>query len=212
MIFDMDGVISDSERLMVATEQEICRRNELAVPDSEWRSFKGKPNSEIFRYIVEVYGNDRRYDVADLSRQKRELYLERAARELDPISGALEYLNLARLRYRMLGLTTSNHGSCANLVLDRFKLRDFFDAIVVQEDIPDGRHKPNPDPYLLTAQRLGVAPHECYVVEDSDNGVMSAVLAGCTVIGLTTSFDRITLQAAGAHLIVDSFIELSQLA
>ena len=209
--FDMDGVLIDSEWLMAATEQAICRRHGIPVPESEWRSFKGKTNREIFGYIVERYGAGRDLDVTQLSQEKRELYLERVIGEVKPIPGALEFLERARARYKVLGLTTSNSRLVTDHVAHCFKFDSHFDVIITADDVPLGKSKPDPAPYLLTAARLGVVPAECYVIEDSDNGVLSAVGAGCEVVAITTSFDESTLRKAGAHIVASSFVELAWL-
>ena len=211
LLFDMDGVISDSQWLMAATEQEICRRNKLSVPESEWQHFKGKSSRYIFARILEKYGNGHRCNAVELSRQKHDLYIERACQQLTPITGAVEFVKFARTRYGALGLTTSNHRSCADVTLKSFKLQGYFDTVVVQEDIPEGMHKPHPEPYKVTAERLGVPTDRCCVIEDTANGIMSGVLAGCTVIGITTSYERKVLKAAGAHYVVSSFMDLASL-
>ena len=90
-----------------------------------------------------------------------------------------------------------------------FNLRPFFSTITTGEDIIKG--KPHPEPYLKTAEKLGVAPPNALVIEDSVNGVRSGKAAGCRVIAITTTFPRESLMEVQADYVVDSFAELEQL-
>jgi beta-phosphoglucomutase-like phosphatase (HAD superfamily) len=72
------------------------------------------------------------------------------------------------------------------------------------------KSKPDPEPYRVTAERLGVHPDRCYAIEDSVNGIKSATAAGCRTIAFTSSFPRETLMKAGASFSIDSFEELER--
>ncbi|MEX0747938.1 MAG: HAD family phosphatase, partial [Rhodothermales bacterium] len=124
---------------------------------------------------------------------------------LELIPGALSFIQRA-YRVFKLALTTSSVRQDQRIAFDRFDLDQYFEAIVTAEDIK--RSKPHPEPYLITAGRLGVDSGRCLVVEDSLNGVRSGVAAGCVVAGMTTSFDEVKLSSAGAHFTVDTFEEL----
>lgn len=210
VLYDMDGVLIDSEWLMAATEQEVCRNHKLDVPVSEWLGFKGKTNHVIFAYILKKYGKGRGdLSVDALSAEKRELYLARASQELRPVPDALEFLEISRVCYDRLGLTTSNSKQVTAHMFDIFDLHGVFDVVVTGEHIPPDKTKPHPEPYRLTLERLGIEPGQALVIEDSDNGIKSAAAAGCTVVGITTSFPSDVLERAGAHHIVSSFQELA---
>ena len=71
--------------------------------------------------------------------------------------------------------------------------------------------KPDPEPYIETTSRLQLAPQDCVVIEDSFNGVRSAAAAGCTVVGITTSFEPGALMDAGADLVIKGYDELGHL-
>jgi beta-phosphoglucomutase-like phosphatase (HAD superfamily) len=90
-----------------------------------------------------------------------------------------------------------------------FGLWPFFSAIVTSHDIVHG--KPHPEPYLKTAEKLGVAPANALVIEDSVQGVRSGKAAGCRVAAITTSFPRERLLEVEADYVVDSYAELSEL-
>jgi beta-phosphoglucomutase-like phosphatase (HAD superfamily) len=90
-----------------------------------------------------------------------------------------------------------------------FNLSPYFSTIITGEDVING--KPHPEPYLKTAEKLGVAPANALVIEESLNGVRSGKGAGCRVIAITTSFPRESLIEIQADYVVDSFAELERL-
>jgi beta-phosphoglucomutase-like phosphatase (HAD superfamily) len=94
-------------------------------------------------------------------------------------------------------------------IFEIFNLSPYFSTIITGEDIING--KPHPEPYLKTAEKLGVAPANALVIEDSLNGVRSGKAAGCRVIAITTSFPREPLMELQADYVVDSFAELERL-
>ncbi len=90
-----------------------------------------------------------------------------------------------------------------------FNLWPFFSTIITGEDIING--KPHPESYLKTVEKLGVAPANALLIENSVNGVRSGKPAGCRVIAITTSFPRERLVELQANYVVDSFAELERL-
>ena len=207
VIFDMDGVIVDSEPLHVAAEKAACEYFGIDVPDYEWQGFKGMTALDIARNITAKYTNDRinPFTFVDV---KTVMYLDVARKKLLPIPGALEFIASARKRFHRLALTTSSNRAIQELVFEKYSIGKHFDAVVNGDEIPAGFGKPDPQPYITTLVKLDVCASDAVVIEDSDNGIISAKRAGCTVIGITTSFDRHRLLDAGADRIVDSFSEL----
>jgi len=102
-----------------------------------------------------------------------------------------------------LGLTTSATRRDQQRTFALFDLTPYFAVVVTADDVT--HPKPNPEPYLTTAQRLDVTPASCLVIEDSTHGVMSAQRAGCTVAGLATSFSAERLVEAGALVAATDF-------
>jgi beta-phosphoglucomutase len=129
--------------------------------------------------------------------------------EIQLVKGVLDFIKYLKQAGLLLGLTTSALRENQQRAFERFGLGCYFDAIISGNDVKKG--KPDPEPYLLTAARLDVEPAEALVVEDSVNGIRSGQAAGCKVVGLTTSFERETLEKAGADFVIDGFNELSAL-
>ena len=125
------------------------------------------------------------------------------------IPGSREFIQKAHKKGFKLGLTTSALQENQQRIFEMFDLSPFFSAIITSQDIING--KPHPEPYLKTAEKLGVAPANALVIEDSVNGVRSGKAAGCRVVAITTSFPRERLTELQADYVVDSFAELERL-
>lgn len=208
IIFDMDGVIVDSEYIQVEAEKIVCKNHNISVPDSEWMGFKGKKNIDIFKYIVQNF-TDGSLDPRALADEKGQIYLKIAPEKLKLIAGSMEFIHKAKKYFPRLALVTSSGPLTQGLAFDLFKLHPHFEIIVTGKDVNNG--KPHPEPYLKAVERLGLSAERCLVIEDSDSGIRSAKSAGCQTVGITTSFTRNILEKAGADFVVDSFSELGKL-
>jgi HAD superfamily hydrolase (TIGR01509 family) len=206
VIFDLDGVLIDSEPLHEEAERIVFAAHGFEVPPSVFREIKGRTTREAFAHLLRACAADG-LDMDALIAEKRRLFLD-LLRSVRPIPGALAFVRRAAERCERLGLTTSSDPATLRLAFDTFALHPYFDAVVTAADVT--RAKPDPEPYRLTTERLGARPAQTLVIEDSTNGVRSAVAAGCRVAGLTSSFDAEALRTAGAHLTVASFDELAR--
>jgi HAD superfamily hydrolase (TIGR01509 family) len=205
IIFDLDGVLVDTEPVHKKAELQACREYGFEPPGEAWAAFKGIRERDIFAAVAKRTGAWP-VDVDDLIRRKTDIYLDLIAAELPAVSGSVEFVRAVKDLVGHIGLATSTTRVIAEATLRGLGVRELFDDLVTGEDVKLG--KPAPEIYQLACSRLGLKPQDCLVVEDSDNGTRSAVDAGCRVAGITTSFPRPVLAAAGAHLIVDGFPEL----
>ncbi len=206
ILFDMDGVIVDTERLHSKAELATCAANNLSVPLSEWDHFRGKTTRTIFEYIVSNYSK-RPLDVEYLINHKTENYLALASKEAVLIPGSVEFLKWMRPRVSRAALATSSKRVIQELMFDMFGLEQYFDSVITGDDVKNG--KPNPEPYLKAAESVGVPIGRCAVIEDSDSGITSAKNAGAYPIGITTSYDSKRLLNAGARKTFATFKEIS---
>ncbi|GGN16403.1 HAD family hydrolase [Halarchaeum nitratireducens] len=179
VVFDMDGVVVDSERYWVAELSEILA---TAVPGADLA-----PESVVGINVYDQYEllaadhdiavtRDEYFDLFD--RHATTVYTEKASLT----DGFHDLLAEIRARDRPLALVTSSFPNWVEMVFERFDLDDAFDVVVTaaEEDVPG---KPEPDLYELAAARLGVAPSDVLVVEDSEHGVAAADAAGAYVVG-----------------------------
>ncbi len=205
IIFDMDGVIVDSEPLQAEADRWVCETNGIFVEDIDLSHFKGKPNRDTFAYLINTF-TDGSLSVSDLVDQKRKRYMEISRERLTLVPGSEEFLAYARKKISKIALATSSNRMIQKCTFDKFDLHRFFDTVTTGDEVTNG--KPHPEPYLLTLKKLQISPERVYVIEDSGNGVLSAKAAGCRVIGITTSFSREFLLEKGADMVVDSFEEI----
>lgn len=205
ILFDMDGVLIDSEP--VHEEAIVALSGELGDPIGDKTllfSFKGAPEKNMASRFLEFYPGTA-LSIEDIIRRKVEIFADLFG-SVRLVEGALEFVKASHASGRKHGLTTSATRATQQMAFETFGFGPYFDTIVTGQDIHRG--KPDPEPYLLTADRLGLAPSGCVVIEDSVNGILSGKAAGCVVIALTTTFPREDLVAAGADFLIDSFSEI----
>ena len=199
VIFDMDGVLCDSEALM-AEAAGLMLREYYGVPakPEDFHPFIGTGEDRFLGGVAEKYGVTWQ-PVRDKARAYA-IYLEIIVGRLQPLPGAHEFVAAARARGLKLALATSAdriklHGNLTAIRLPESS----FDAVITGSEVQ--RKKPHPDIFLLAAERLGVPPMDCLVVEDAPSGVQAGRAAGCGCLGITSTFDAATLRAAGANWI-----------
>lgn len=203
LIFDMDGVLIDSEPLHKRAKELAFAEFGIVLPESVYDSYKGRPDATMLPEILTARGwaADR---IEQLSRRKRALY-EGVEAELKPVEGAVEFVKWASSRYK-IALATSATARNREATMKRLGIGDCFHAMVDAS----GHQRPKPDPevFQIAMQKLGVTPADSWIIEDSVNGLRAAKAAGSFAVAVTTTFDRPTLSAAGADLIIDTFPEL----
>jgi len=183
VIFDMDGVIIDSEPLHFRAEERLFSELGLNIDISEHQGFVGRTSRSMWGELRRRYGLSEPLEelVARSRRYIRELVAaEAAARDLlvPGLTGCLDYLREQGLR---LLLASSSETALIELVLKKFALQDTFSHRVSGDDVHRG--KPSPDIFLLAAARADMPSTGCLVIEDSAHGVSAARAAGMACIG-----------------------------
>ena len=202
VLFDMDGVIVDSERYWARIEEERIFPA-AGVLDIRAAEITGMNYREVYDHLDDEYDVtiDREAFLDIYEEAAREVYTDRAALmdEFRDLRGTL------RDRGTRLAIISSSPPEWIDLVCDRFELTGF-DATVSAEEV-DGPGKPEPDVYRHAADELGVDPAECVAVEDSTYGVASATAAGMTCIGYRSA-DAKDFDLAAADSAIDGPQEL----
>ncbi len=208
VIFDMDGVLVASGPAHAASWRVLAQRHGRSMTDEFFRSTFGRTSRDIVRM---VWGDATPDDeVRRLDDEKERVYRE-LIRGLVPLSiGAREAVATLHAAGLALAIGTSGPRENADLVLDETGLRPFFPAVVTGADISHG--KPAPDCFLLAAERLGLAPTACVVVEDAPVGIQAAHAAGMPVVALIGTHTRATLEAARAQRIVEQLAQITPAA
>ena len=199
VIFDMDGVLCDSEPL-IAEAAGLMFREKYGAPATaaDFHPFIGTGEDRFLGGVAEKYGVKLQHGV-DKDRTY-EIYLQLIPGRVQPLAGAHDFVAAARAHGLKLALATSAdrvklHGNLAAIKLPE----NNFDVAVTGGDVQ--RKKPFPDIFLLAAQKIGVAAVDCLVVEDAPSGLQAGKAAGCRCLGITSTFPSDTLRAAGADWI-----------
>lgn len=203
--FDMDGVIADTEAYHVAAEQQTCIDHGFDIDTSQWGGFKGRTAIDIFTYLVDTYGDPSIHKPKELINYKTDVFIESLKDNLNAIDGVLDFLKWARANHDHMSLVTSSNRKVQQFITDSLDITDLFDVIVTGDDITEG--KPQPQPYLLAIEKLGITPDGSVVIEDSKSGILSAQRAGCDVLAIATSHSPEELLDSVPTYIVVTYIE-----
>ena len=179
VVFDLDGVIVDSEHVWDEVRQQLARERGGRWHDEASRDMMGMSSPEWSRYMHDVIGLSEPPEEinAEVVRRLVAVYEE----ELPLLPGAVEAVESLAARWP-LGLASSSNREVIDLTLRVSGLDRWFAATVSSEEVAGG--KPAPDVYLEAARRLGVAAERCAAVEDSENGIRSAKAAGMRVVAI----------------------------
>ncbi|MDQ5826100.1 MAG: HAD family hydrolase [Chloroflexota bacterium] len=204
-IFDMDGVIVDSELHWKKPEGFFLRSLVPNWTDADQTRIIGLSLDNMYRLLTTEYGVTHSKDdfLEVYMAMARQIYREMVS--LMP--GFSELMTELHRRGTPVALASSSTRSWIDIVLDRFDLRSDFEAVVSADDLTGGESKPSPAIYLHTASKLGVPPAECVVMEDSQNGVLSARRAGMYCIGFRNGFNE-DQDISTADVVVNSYAEI----
>ena len=172
-IFDLDGTLADSMPAHYQAWTLVAGRHGLVFPEDEFYRMGGVPTAKIAAQLVAKAGLA--LDPLDVAREKEQLYVTALTGGVLPVAPVVE---IAR-RHRSEGPLAVASGGLRHLVeptLAQLGIADWFAAVVCAEDTV--RHKPDPDVFLEAARRIGVAPEDCTVYEDTDTGLEAARRAG----------------------------------
>lgn len=184
IIFDMDGVLIDSEHWWQKFEHKFFASilkpwNKETERNIEY-DIMGRGLKDIHQVLRDKYGLKMTWPAlrTAFDNAALDIYLKQC--KLMP--GVLEVLDYLKKKGIKTALASSSFHSWIKMMLNRFELKKYFDAIVSSQDV-GSRSKPAPDIYLYTAKKLKLEPQDCLVVEDSQNGILSAKRAGMKVVG-----------------------------
>nr|WP_318001053.1 HAD family phosphatase [uncultured Faecalibacillus sp.] len=179
IIFDMDGLMIDSERVTFECYQERLKDMNLTMDEEFYKTLLGKPIKGIYQRFYDVYGND--FPIETVIQDVHQLMAERFEKEGVPVKkGLVELLHyLKDNNYKTIVATSSNRDR-VDKILAQAKITEFFDDSICGDEVTKG--KPNPEVFLKSCQKLGVNVDEAIVLEDSEAGIQASYDANIKVI------------------------------
>jgi HAD superfamily hydrolase (TIGR01509 family) len=203
IIFDMDGVIIDSEELWFRVGELLLSKYGIDYTDEMRKKIMGMGSIEIMELIKTTYPI--KDSVDELLEQRNRIVLHLLDKTtVPPIPNAVDFIQMVSGNGYKIALASSSPQQFIDIVINRFDIARYFSAIISGDRVSRG--KPHPDIYRLTARELKVDNTGCLVFEDSPNGVKAAKDAGMKCIGITTNFNGDELKKA--DLVVDAYTEL----
>jgi HAD superfamily hydrolase (TIGR01509 family) len=211
VIFDLDGVLLDSEQLWNGAKEELVRATGGRWREDAPTTMMGMSSPEWSAYLRDDLGVP--LEVAEINRQVVQRMEAGYRRALPLLPGAAEAVRALAARWP-LALASSANRELIDLVLELAEFGDAFGVTVSSEEVERG--KPAPDVYLAAARGLGVEPARCVAIEDSSSGLRAAAAAGMTVIAVPNPHypphaDALAVAAAAVPIVGDVTPELVEL-
>lgn len=204
-VFDMDGVLIDTEPVWRQVERDVFARVGVELSDDQLRDTWGMRIEEVVEhwYLQRPWNGIRPHAV---QREIVREMVEYVRTQGVPMVGALQAIDVARTSGLRVAIASSSSRELIDAVIDRLGIVEWIDAVCTADD--EVRGKPDPAVYLSAARALDVLPSYCVAIEDSPVGVTSAVAAGMRCIGVRSHGD-LSGDISHAHVVVDSLLEVT---
>src|SRR4030067_95564 len=203
VIFDMDGVIAETEYVHIEAEKQTMLKYGVRISEDELHEYTGTTAKLMFTKLIRKYDLDTTFE--EMFRVKEKVLFELLEEGVQPTKGVVDLLLELRKRKVKLAVASSSHRKMIEYVFKKLEITDLFDSVVGAEDIK--RSKPDPEIFQISAKRLKVKAEECLVVEDSKLGVEAAKRAGMKCLGyVNPSSGKQNLSKA--DLVTDDFRRL----
>lgn len=191
VIFDMDGVIVDSNPYHLIALKEFFKRYNVSIDDQELeKNVFGRRNDE---WVPEYFGkNLPDHQIKKFADEKEEYFRKIFKDEIAPLNGLRELLEDLKMNNIPAAIGSSAPTENVNFVLDELHIREYFSAVLDQTAVKNG--KPEPDIFLKACSELKMNPSDCIVIEDSKAGITAGKKAGCKVIGISSTHTRDELE------------------
>ena len=204
-IFDMDGLLLDTERVCMRVFKRACETLSLPFYEEIYLSLIGRNASGIEQILRQAYGDD----FLQLHSEWRVGYDAVVKhRAIDVKAGVIELLEWLKHRKIPIAVATSTQKEVASVKLKLAGLDSYFDVLTAGCEVSRG--KPDPEIYLLAARRLGIEPTQCLAFEDSNNGARSAVAAGMLTYQIPDLVSPSKDVRALGHAVMSSLHEVLQ--
>ncbi|MFZ5988948.1 MAG: HAD family hydrolase [Bacillota bacterium] len=183
IIFDMDGLMIDTERVYFEIQRKMARDFGRELKDETLWKMMGRKPMESMSIFAEVLDIDK--SPQELLNIRDGLFEERIKNDLVPMPGLFEILDEFRGRMK-LAIATGSPNRLVKMITSKLNIGSYFDVLQASDEIVNG--KPDPEIYLKTVEKLGFSPGECIVLEDSSNGALAGKRAGCYTIAIPSEY------------------------
>jgi beta-phosphoglucomutase family hydrolase len=207
VIFDMDGVIIDSEPIHFESDQMTMKHFGIEISHEELNQYVGVSNLVMWSDLKAKFNLTASIDELMEKQSYFKKYLI-GNKKLEPIEGIPHLLAQIKDAGVKIGLASSSNRDFIEMILNNLEIIHYFEVIVSGEEVT--KSKPEPDIFLKAAEKLKIDPKNCLVIEDSQNGVKAAILAGMTCIGFNNPNSG-THDLSLANTIVSSITEIDLL-
>ena len=185
VLFDMDGVLVDSEEFICQAAVQMFTEKGLWVKEEDFLPFVGTGENRYIGGVAEKYGLE--LDITEAKARTYSIYSELVKGKLEPLPGVYNFIDICKQKKIKIAVATSTDEVKMNINLKEINLGgNIFDTTINGLEVE--RKKPFPDIFLQAAEKMGLKADECLVIEDAVSGVEAAKSAGCKCLALTTSF------------------------
>lgn len=203
-IFDWDGVVIDSRRQHAESWERLAAEEKRSLPEGHFLKGFGMKNDQIIPEVLEWTNEPA--EIERLSLRKEELYREIVVENgIVALAGVRDFVETLVAAGIPCVVGSSTHRKNIETIIDVLGFQEFFGEMVTAEDVSHG--KPDPEVFLMAAEKIGRKPEQCVVFEDAHVGIEAALAGGMKVVAVTTSHPREELE--GANRVVDRLDELT---
>ena len=200
-LIDMDGFLINSEHLYLEANKIYFKKFNFEFTEELHRQGTGK---KFNKWITTVFPTEKSGE--EILQERNVIFMDLVQEKLELLDGAQELLILLHKNFKT-ALITSTERSYVDLVFKKIKIAEYFDILVTGDMVPHG--KPDPESYLIAAQKLGVTAEECVVFEDAPSGILAGKNAGMKVIAVPSPYVRGDETFQNADVVVDSLRDIT---
>ena len=202
LLFDLDGTIAETDSLHLPTWVDALHPYGVEVDEEFYGDrISGRNTEEIVRELLPGLPDEQGRSIGDA---KEASFRERVS-ELEPMPGLVDFIERGRKRGMQIALVTNAPEENVETILLALKLRDFFDVVVLADEVE--AVKPDPAPYRAALEKTGAPAGEALAFEDSVSGISSSVAAGIPTVGIASSQEPKRLLGAGAFMTAQDFTD-----
>lgn len=173
LLYDVDGTLADNMHAHKAAYKAVSAEYGIELDTDLIDETAGWPTVAVAEAIAERYDTD--FDFQIFAKRKSAIFIERYVQQTQPVEHVVQHL-FQNADRKKIGIVSGGSRSTLNITLEVIKVKGLYQTLVCAGDTPKG--KPSPQPFLLAAEQLGIAPEKCLVFEDGAPGVQGAIAAG----------------------------------